>query len=96
LGGMDRGHSFEELREFLKNVNLIISYGETKFRIDEFAADCDIECIVMDTLDQAVIAAYETTKRNSVVLLSPACASWDQFADFEARGNLFKNCVNSL
>lgn len=96
LGGMDRGHSFEELKEYLGWVNLIISYGETKNRIDEFAEECDIECIVVDTLDQAVMAAYETAKRNSVVLLSPACASWDQFADFEARGNMFKACVNNL
>ncbi len=96
LGGMDRGHSFDELKDYLVNVNLIISYGETRFRIDEFAKECKIECIVLDTLEQAVLAAYETSIKNSVVLLSPACASWDQFADFEARGNLFKECVKNL
>ena len=96
LGGMDRGHSFDELRDYLANVSMIISYGETRFRIDEFAESCGIECIVTETLEEAVLAAYETAERGSVVLLSPACASWDQFADFEARGNLFKECVKKL
>lgn len=96
LGGLDRGHSFDELTDYLANVKLITAYGEAKIRIEDFAKKCGIPCKAADTLYEAVEIAYNSSSEGYVVLLSPACASWDQFKDFEVRGNLFKEYVNSL
>ena len=96
LGGLDRGHSFAGLKEYLKNVRLIVAYGETKSRIHDFAVKCQIPCKVADTLEEATMAACRSSHPGYVVLLSPACASWDQFPDFETRGNRFKEYVKNL
>lgn len=96
LGGLDRGHSFEGLKEYLCNVKLIVAFGECKIRIEDFARECCIPCKVTDNLEKATEVAYNSASRGDVVLLSPACASWDQFKDFETRGNLFKECINKL
>ena len=93
LGGLDRGHSFEPLKGHLDNVKLIISYGETKNRIKEFADSENIKCIVVDTLVEATHEAIKNAKENYTVLLSPACASWDQYKCFEDRGEEFKKEV---
>jgi UDP-N-acetylmuramoylalanine--D-glutamate ligase len=96
LGGLDRGHSFAELTDYLLNVKLIVAYGEAKTRIEDFAKNCGIPCKVVDTLYEATEIAYNSSSEGYVVLLSPACAAWDQFKDFEVRGNLFKEYVNKL
>ena len=96
LGGLDRGHSFDELKEYLKNTTHIVCYGETKERIKDFANKCNIDVTVVDTLEEAVNVAYNISNEGDTILLSPACASWDQFDNFEVRGNEFKKVVNSL
>ena len=96
LGGLDRGHSFDDLRDYLKHVKLIVSYGETKNRINDFAKACNIPCEVVDTLEEATYKAFSSSDAGDVILLSPACASWDQFKDFEVRGDSFKEYVNKL
>ncbi|HAG43992.1 MAG TPA: UDP-N-acetylmuramoyl-L-alanine--D-glutamate ligase [Clostridium sp.] len=96
LGGLDRGHSFAELKDYLINVKLIVAYGETKKRINDFAMECGIPCKVVNTLEDSVEIAYSSSDKGDVVLLSPACAAWDQFKDFEVRGNMFKEYVNKL
>ncbi len=96
MGGLDRGHSFDELKDYLKNVKLIVAYGETKDRIRDFATDLGLPCKAVDTLEEATTAAYGSSGPGYVVLLSPACASWDQYENFEIRGNKFKDCVNNL
>jgi UDP-N-acetylmuramoylalanine--D-glutamate ligase len=93
LGGLDRGHSFDDLKAYLSHVKCIVSYGETSKRIQEFAIDNHIPAISVDTLDEAVKAAYASADTGDVVLLSPACASWDQFENFEIRGSKFKEYV---
>lgn len=65
-------------------------------RIVDFAKECGISCKVVDTLGEATEIAYHSSGEGEVVLLSPACAAWDQFKDFEERGNLFKEYVNKL
>ncbi len=50
----------------------------------------------VDTLDEAVVKAYAHSKDGDVVLLSPACASWDQFKTFEERGDIFIQAVHKL
>lgn len=96
LGGLDRGHSFDDLEEYLKNTKLIVCYGETKNRIKDFANKLNIECKVLDILEEATYEAYNNSNEGDVILLSPACASWDQYKSFEERGNVFKTVVNSL
>jgi len=96
LGGLDRGHSFEDLSDDLANVTHIISYGETKDRIKEFADKEGVDCIVVDTLKEAVKCAYSISNIGDTILLSPACASWDQYDCFEDRGKDFKEAVEKL
>ncbi len=96
LGGLDRGHSFDELESHLKNVRGIISFGETRERIKRFATKINIDCVALEKLPDAVKAAYNLSEDGDVVLLSPACASWDQYADFETRGMDFKTAVENL
>ena len=96
LGGLDRGHSFDELLPHMKNVKAVVCYGETKDRILDFCNKNNIECYKKDNLEESIKKAYELSIDNSVVLLSPACASWDQYAKFEDRGDEFKKVVNSL
>jgi len=96
LGGLDRGHSFEDLKDDLTHVTHIVCYGETKDRIKEFADECKIDCTVVNTLEEATKFAYNISNDGDTILLSPACASWDQFDDFEKRGDTFKETVNSL
>lgn len=96
LGGLDRGHSFEDLSDDLSHVKYIICYGETKNRIKDFADSKGIDCKVVDTLKDATLLAYELSSEGDTILLSPACASWDQFPDFETRGKLFKEVINSI
>ena len=96
LGGLDRGHSFEGLKEYLGNTKAIVCYGETKNRIKEFADSIGIDCYVLNDIVEATKKSYELSSSGYTVLLSPACASWDQFKCFEDRGNLFKETVNNL
>lgn len=96
LGGLDRGHSFEGLRPFLKNTKKMIAFGETKNRIKEFAEIAGVECDTVEKLDEAVNKAYSDSNSGDIILLSPACASWDQYKCFEDRGTEFKACVNKL
>ncbi len=93
MGGLDRGHSFDELKPYLKNTKLVVCYGETKNRIKEFCDNLGIKVIVCNTLEEATNTAYNNSKEKDIILLSPACASWDQFPDFEVRGKLFKETI---
>ena len=96
MGGLDRNIPFDEISEHLKNVKYIICYGETKYKIEEFANKNNIKAFVVDNLVEATNKAYELSNDGDVILLSPACASWDQYPDFEIRGNEFKTTVNNL
>lgn len=96
LGGLDRGHSFEPLVPYLTNVTHIICYGETKERIKQFSDEQNIDCVVLDNLEEATKVAYNLSNPGDVILLSPACASWDQYPSFEKRGEKFKEVVNNL
>lgn len=96
-GGLDRGHSFEELREFMPNVHAVVVSGETADRFAAFAKDCGVETIVKaDVIEDAVEKAYAVSREGDVVLLSPACASWDQYPRFEVRGERFVKAVQAL
>lgn len=93
MGGLDRGHSFEELKIPMRHTKLVVAYGETKNRIKDFCDGINIKCIICDDLVSATGIAYNNSSEGDVILLSPACASWDQFPDFETRGRLFKETI---
>ncbi|MEK4629648.1 MAG: UDP-N-acetylmuramoyl-L-alanine--D-glutamate ligase [Solibacillus sp.] len=96
-GGLDRGHSFEELREEMKTVKAVVAFGETALRFIEFAKSCGITNIVRAIdVEDAVGYAAKLSDVGDVILLSPACASWDQHTSFEIRGDLFIDRVMKL
>ena len=96
LGGLDRKHSFEPLIPYLNNVTHIICFGETKKRIKEFSDKQNIDCIIVDNIEEATKVAYNISNSGDTILLSPACASWDQFACFEDRGTKFKEVISEI
>ena len=93
LGGYDRGHSFHDLDDSMKNVKCVVCFGETKNRIEEFCNDLNIRCYKNNTLKEAMNVVKDICTPGDVVLLSPACASWDQYDKFEDRGDEFKKLV---
>lgn len=96
LGGLDRGQSFDELAPYISNVKKIICYGETKNKIKEFSETNNKECIVLNNLEEATKLSYQLAEADTIVLLSPACASWDQYKCFEDRGDEFKRIINNF
>ena len=96
-GGLDRGNGFDELVSDLKAVSGIVLYGETKEKLQEAAKVADVPVIeVVNTLEEATKKAYAISKEDDIILLSPACASWDQFKNFEIRGDEFIRVVENL
>ena len=65
-------------------------------RIKEYCDKINKKCIVDETLEEAINDAYKNAKDGDVVLLSPACASWDQYKECEVRGKEFKDKVQEL
>ena len=96
LGGLDRGQTFDELTDHMTNVKEVVCYGETKENIKTYCEANNIKVTVVETLEEAVKAAYNLSEKGDTILLSPACASWDQFPSFEKRGEEFKRVVESL
>lgn len=96
LGGLDRGQHFEELKDYLNNVKAIVVYGQTKDRIKVFTDLINFKCEIVNTLEEATKKAYQLSHSGDIILLSPACASWDQFKNFEERGKKFKEYVEKL
>lgn len=96
LGGLDRGHSFDPLNDYIGNVKLVGCYGETKQKIEEWAHKMNLPVKVFDNLHDTTMYIASVASPGDVVLLSPACASWDQYKCCEDRGDEFKSIVNEL
>ncbi len=96
LGGLDRGHDFFELKDYMKYVKHIVALGECRNRVEEFAKKLSIPCTNVETIREAVPAAVKVAENGDTILLSPASASWDQYKKFEDRGDEFKKIVNEL
>ena len=96
-GGLDRKNGFDELVPDLTSVSGIVLYGETKEKLQEAAKVAGVPVIeVVNTLEEATKKAYKISKEEDIILLSPACASWDQFKNFEIRGDEFIRIVENL
>ena len=94
-GGKERGESWDSLGEdYKQRVKSCIFLGETKHKLEWFAKKNGVkEVYIVSTMEEAVRKAKEIAKQGDTVLLSPACASWDQYDSFEKRGMDFKNEV---
>ena len=97
-GGMDKQSDFNELLEVAKeNVKALVLLGETAPKIESIAKEKGFERIYkVKNMKEAVNTSYEIADKEDVVLLSPACASWDMYKSFEVRGNDFKDNVHNL
>ncbi|RCX22826.1 UDP-N-acetylmuramoylalanine--D-glutamate ligase [Fontibacillus phaseoli] len=104
-GGLDRGSDYMELLPvFKEKVKAVVAIGQTKEKIGQVAALAGLTEIVLvdtgdsaaETLRTAIRKAAGLAKQGDIVLLSPACASWDMFSSYEERGRIFKEAVHTL
>lgn len=96
LGGLDRGHLFDPLLPYMEHVKEVICFGETSARICDWACQNNIKVYAYTSLKDATVKAKEDAEKGDTVLLSPACASWDQYEKFEDRGEEFKKIIFSF
>ncbi|MDA9593600.1 UDP-N-acetylmuramoyl-L-alanine--D-glutamate ligase [Flavobacteriaceae bacterium] len=97
VGGVDKGNNYNELLPLVREkVKAIICLGlDNKKIIETFSSISDL-IIETSSMKEAVNSAYRIAKPNDVVLLSPACSSFDLFENYEDRGNQFKECIRKL
>jgi UDP-N-acetylmuramoylalanine--D-glutamate ligase len=93
MGGKDTNLNYESLREVVKRkVKTLILVGEAKERINRDLGDWS-ETFLIGTFDEAVLIAYQKSRINDYVLMSPGASSFDMFDSYEERGNRFKELV---
>lgn len=97
MGGVDKGNDYSAIRDLVREkVKAIVCLGVDNRPIHE-ALSKDMEVMVnTDNMKDAVAAAFQLSSKGDVVLLSPACASFDLFKNYEERGRQFKEAVREL
>ena len=97
-GGYDKNSEYTEwIQAFDGKVKQLILIGATREKIAQDAEKCGFhDYVFADTFEEAVLLAAKTAKSGEAVLLSPGCASWGMFPNYEVRGEKFKEIVNSL
>lgn len=96
-GGVDKGNDYSELYELVdQKVKALICLGKDNAKLKEAFGARVAAVVEVLSMEQAVQAAYEMSEKGDVVLLSPCCASFDLFQNYEHRGRLFKECVRNL
>lgn len=97
LGGQDKGNNYAEIAQLVrKKVRAVIALGASRQKVADQLGGIAHSITLVDSMDEAVSAAREKAKPFDVVLLSPACASFDMFQNYEHRGQVFKTLVNQL
>ncbi|HTT22217.1 MAG TPA: UDP-N-acetylmuramoyl-L-alanine--D-glutamate ligase [Candidatus Sulfotelmatobacter sp.] len=95
LGGKDKGSDYTVLNDLIRQrVKRIYTIGAAAAKIESQVKGAEV--VHAETLDNAIRKAYAAAKPGDVVLLAPACASFDQFKSYEHRGKLFKEIVQGL
>ena len=97
-GGYDKQSTYDEwIESFDGKVKKLVLLGQTREKIAACArAHGFTDIVFADSLEEAVERCWEAAEPGDAVLLSPACASWGMFDNFEERGRIFKECVNNL
>ena len=97
-GGYDKQADYRPwIKAFGGKVRYLVLIGQTREKIQEAAAECGFtDTILADNLEEAVNICAEKAQPGDAVLLSPACASWGQFDNYEQRGDKFKEFVHNL
>ena len=97
LGGTDKGNDYSEIEELvIANVKGLIFMGMDNSPLHKFFDGKITNIIDVQSMEDAVTKAYKMANEGETVLLSPCCASFDLFKNYEDRGNQFKNCVRNL
>jgi UDP-N-acetylmuramoylalanine--D-glutamate ligase len=92
IGGQAKENNFDQLQDSIENVSRIYPMGEAASLIASSFKDQKLE--QFNTLDQALERAISYSREGDTILFSPACASFDQYLNFEERGNHFISLVN--
>lgn len=96
-GGVDKGNNYEELVSVVNGkVKTLIVLGEGAEKLADTFGAIIPQIVAVSNMKEAVAAAYRLGQKGDVVLLSPACASFDLFENYEDRGNQFKQMVREL
>ena len=97
LGGVDKGNDYALVADLVKDkVKAIVCMGTDNSKLIEFFKDKVAQIIEVDSAKKAVNASFKLAEKGDVVLLSPACASFDLFKNYEDRGHQFKESVKEL
>lgn len=97
VGGVDKGNDYSTLFEMVKQkVTAIICLGKDNAKLKKVFGEMVPEIVEVSSASEAVAQAYRLAKKDQVVLLSPACASFDLFENYEDRGAQFKKAVMAL
>jgi len=96
-GGTDKGNDYSQLHEMVKDkVRVMICLGKDNSKLVESFGSVVPYYVEVHSMGDALKEAYKLSKPGDTVLLSPACASFDLFNNYEDRGNQFKECVKEL
>ncbi len=96
LGGQDKGNDYNKIKDLVKNkVVKIYAIGSSADKVFNFFHSF-VKVEIKQSLEEVIHAANNEARQNEVVLLSPACASFDMFDNYEHRGKVFKEAVNRL
>jgi len=97
MGGVDKGNDYNILKDLIHSkVSAIVCIGKDNARIHEAFENETGVIVNTNSMKEAVTLAYHLAKKGDTVLLSPACASFDLFKNYEDRGNQFKTAVREL
>jgi len=97
VGGQDKGNDYAELFELVKQkVKAIVCLGKDNTKILNAFQGMVPNMVDTHSMQEAVRASYSFARNGDTVLLSPACASFDLFENYEDRGRQFKTCVREL
>ncbi|MEW4354267.1 UDP-N-acetylmuramoyl-L-alanine--D-glutamate ligase [Streptococcus pneumoniae] len=95
-GGLDRGNEFDELVPDIRDLKSMVILGESKERVKRAAQKAQVSYVEAEDIRDATKKAYALAEKGDVVLLSPANASWDMYANFEVRGDEFLAAIEEL
>ena len=94
MGGSDKGYDYDSIFSCCHNVKEIITFGEMGEKIKQTAIKNDFDSIVsFQRMRDATLYAMSIAKAGDTILLSPACASFDEFSSYKERGNRFVEII---